>query len=288
MARLQALLGPLLSSAVITAMLAFAPVGGAVHEFDADGLDPAALELGLRARVGDGLDDWTIQIEGGEAGSYQLRLRGPGQAQAERRTVVISGSTAEDRSRELASTLALIIEAGAQEQAHAEPTPTSAPTPPRGFVVVEGHVGLGPPRDLDPELGAGLGAGAWVLGEHLQPRARVRWAHGWSGELGVHQVSAGLGLAAGAPLGRIWLGGLAMPAVKWTYAEQVRSSSAWAGGGELCVLAQLRLAQLVLGVRTGVETTFPALRASGTQDVIRWGHLRWVLVVEIGIGIPKN
>jgi hypothetical protein len=282
------LLGPLFSSAVVTAILLFAPVRDAVHAFDADGLDAAALELGLRARVGDELDDWTVRIEAGEGGRYQLMLRGPGDARAERRTVELNGRTDEDRSRELASTLALIIEAVMHEPSDPGQSDASASTPARGFVVVEGHVGLGPPRALDPELGVGLGAGAWLLGEHLQPRVRVRWAHGWAGELDVHQLGAGLGLAAGAPVGRLWLGALAMPAFKWTRAQQVRASSAWAGGGELSALAQLRFEHVLLGVRTGVETTFPALRASGTQDVIRWGHLRWLLVFEIGIGIPKT
>jgi hypothetical protein len=272
---------------VVTAILTFAPARDVVHEFGADGLDPAALELGLRARVGDELDDWAVRIEGGEGGRYQLTLRGPGDARAERRTVELSGYTDEDRSRELASTLALIIEAVRHEPSDPGQSGVSASMPARGFVALEGHVGLGPPRDLDPELGVGLGAGAWLLGEHLQPRLRVRWAHGWAGELEVHQLGAGLGLAAGAPVGRLWLGALAMPAFKWTHAQQVRTASAWTGGGELSALAQLRFEHVVLGVRTGVETTFPALRASGTRDVIRWGHLRWLLVFEIGIGIPK-
>jgi hypothetical protein len=276
-------------------MLAFAPAGAANHELEADGLDPAALEVGLRARVGDELDGWAIRVEARDDGHYQVTLRGPDDTRSNQRTVQLNGHTNEDRSRELASTLAMIIEAASHTQAVEDPpAPDEPPAPPRGFVVLEGHVGLGPPRDLDPDFGVGLGAGAWLLGEHLQPRVRVRWAHGRSSGasaediVSVHQLGAGLGLAAGAPLGRLWLGGLAMPAFKWTHANQVRSATAWSGGGELSALAQLRFTHMLLGVRTGVETTFPALRASGTQDVIRWGHLRWLLVVEIGLGIPKN
>ncbi|KIG13945.1 hypothetical protein DB30_07361 [Enhygromyxa salina] len=294
-------------------MLAFAPADTAVHEFAADGLDPVALQLGLRARVGDALDQWTIQVdavepvepvEPGGSRRYELTLVSAGSPKPDHRTVELSGQTDADRSRELASILTLIIEAAADDpepREAAEPREATQPsvatapdrqppTPRSGFIALEGHVGLGPPRDLAPELGVGLGAGAWLLNEHLQPRLRVRWAHGWAGEVRVHQLGAGLGLAAGTPVGdgRLWLGGLAMPAVKWTHAKQVRTATAWAGGGELSVLAQLRLAHVMVGVRTGVETTFPALRASGTQDALRWGHLRWLLVLEIGLVIRKK
>ncbi|PRQ05730.1 hypothetical protein ENSA7_44010 [Enhygromyxa salina] len=280
-------------------MLALAPADGAVHELDAAGLDPVALQLGLRARVGDELDQWRISIEAGQDGRYELALTGPGHANTERRTVELNGQTETDRSRELASILAVIIESAEANEPNepSEPDladrsqpPAASPERPRGFMLIEGHVGLGPPRAIDPGLGVGLGAGAWLLGEHLQPRVRVRWSHGWAGEIDVHQADAGLGLAAGAPVarGQLWLGILAMPVIKWTHAEQLKSATAWAGGGELGALAQLRLGHLVMGVRTGVETTFPALRARGTQDVLRWGHVRWLLTLEIGLTIPKK
>jgi hypothetical protein len=99
----------------------------------------------------------------------------------------------------------------------------------------------------------------------------------------VHQFSGRLGLAAGAPLGRFWLGVLAMPALEWTHAQQIRTASAWAVGGEASLLGQVRQGHMVVGLRAGIETTFPALRAIGTNDVIRWGHLRALLVLEIGL-----
>lgn len=272
-----------LSLALFAALLS-APVDRPTHEFDAPGLDAAAVELGLRARAGDELEGWAIMVESVGGARYSLRLRGPGDELEEQREIELTGQTDEDRSRELASTLALIIED------HGEIGAPLAPRLPRAFVAVEGHLGLGPPRAPDLDLGVGLGGGVWLLRDHLQPRLRVAWSHGWSGALRVNQLDVGLGLAAGASVGGsrrpnlLWIGGLVMPTFSWNHIEQVRSATIWSGGGELGVLAQLRLPRLVVGVRTGVETTFPAIRALGSPDVIRLGHLRWLLAIELGLG----
>lgn len=269
---------------LIAAWLAIAPLGETGLDLDAEGLDADAVEAGLRARVGDELELWSITVERETPTRYRVELR-RGDARPDRRVVTLAGPTDEDRSRELAATLALILD---------EADPVGAPDPvqvepeldlPIGFVALEGQINLGPPRDLDPSFGLGLGGGLWLLGDHLQPRARVGWSHSWVGSLDVHQVFAGLGLAGGAPVGRFWFGALALPAVKWTYARQISSSSAWFGGGEVSVLAQYRRRHFVVGLRTGIETTFPAPRVPGTREVIRWGHVRWLAVLELGFGI---
>jgi hypothetical protein len=261
--------------------------GEPTQDFAAAGLDAAAVERGLRARVGDELDRWSIRVDAQGAQHYRVDLRGPDGTQ-NTRELVLEGQTSEDRSRELASTLALIIEEAPREGSE-DPRPSEGDDPelPLGFLVLEAHAGLGPPRNLDPDFGLGLAGGAWLVKDHLQPRGSVRWSHSWAGELTVHQISGRLGLAAGAPIPgaeRFWLGALVMPAFKWTRAEQIRVATAWAGGGEASVLAQYRRDYLVVGLRTGIETTFPAPRASGSNATIRWGHLRWLLVLEIGLG----
>ena len=291
---------PASASLLIAAWLAVAPIES-VAGFDAEGLDPVAVEAGLRVRLGDELDRWSIRVRYESPTRYrvELRLVGSAAVQADQRVVILEGPSDVDRSRELASTLALIIEEADGELGGLEAEPETIPKTdpdtdlnpaadlelPVGFVVVEAHVGLGPPRKLDPDFGLGLGAGAWLLGDHLQPRVRVGWSHSWAGALEVHQVNAGLGLAGGTALGRFWVGALVMPAIKWTYARQISSSSGWFGGGEASLIVQYRRPHVVLGLRTGVDTTFPAPRVPGTQDVIRWGHLRWLCVFEVGIGV---
>ena len=60
------------------------------------------------------------------------------------------------------------------------------------------------------------------------------------------------------------------------------------GGGELTALVQYRRPWLVVGLRTGVETTFRPLRIRGNNDVIAWGPVRWLLVLELGLGLGRR
>jgi hypothetical protein len=291
---------PVWAAAVVAAMLSAAPAGE--DHYAADGVDGEAVEEGLRARVGAVIDEWTITVEAVDEQTYRVELLGPDNAM-QTRDLTLDGETEEDRSRELASTIALIIQSQPSEQPATSEPPSTEPQDPSaststdsepgpqpakaatGLLLLEGHVGLGPPRNLDADFGLGLAGGAWVAREHLQPRAAVRWSHSWAGDLRVHQFSGRLGLAAGAPVGRFWLGVLAMPSVEWTHAQQIRAASAWAVGGEASLLGQVRHGPMVVGLRAGVETTFPAPRALGTNDVIRWGHLRALLVIEIGLAL---
>jgi hypothetical protein len=292
---------PVWAAAVVAAMVSAAPADEGAHRYASEGIDGDAIEVGLRARVGAVVDEWAITVEAVGGQTYRVELLGPDGAM-QTREVTLDGQTDEDRSRELASTIALLIESQPIEDPGVDEPPSSGETPvaasesteepapepqpaksATGLLLLEGHVGLGPAPNLDADLGLGLAGGAWIVREHLQPRVAVRWSHSWAGDLRVHQFSGRLGLAAGAPLGRFWLGVLAMPAVEWTHAQQIRTASTWAVGGEASLLGQVRQGPVVVGLRAGIETTFTALRAIGTNDVIRWGHLRALLVVEIGL-----
>lgn len=283
---------PLLATTVVAAVLVIGPASDPAHDFDAPGLDPEAVEVGLRARVGDELAAWEIEVrETRKAGSYLIVVREVGERRRSKRRVELAGETDEDRSRELASMLALMLDELGREAdpgANAGSAPGGDPPasgPLTGFVLFEGSAALGPPRDLDPEIGVGLGGGLRLLGDHLQPRARFRWAHSWAGDLRVDGISGGLGLAAGAPVGPVWLGGLVMPAFKWTRGADIKSGVVWSGGGELSVVAEYRYDRLIVGLRTGVETLFPPVKVSGPDGIIRWRSWRWLLVLEIGFSI---
>ena len=228
------------------------------------------MEAGLRARVGSVVDDWRIDVDAKSGRRYALTLRGPRDDADDVREVVLKGRTRSDRSRELASILATIIE-------------SRTPTHPRGFLALEANLAAG--SDLD--LGLGITGGAWLLDDHLQPRLRVAWSHAWSNALRVNQLDVGVGLAAGAPLdssGHLWLGGVVTPTLTWLHATQVGTASALAGGSEFAVLFQYRRPRFVLGVRTGIETTFPAVLVVAESDELRFGHVRWVLALELGLG----
>ena len=268
------MLGSIVASFALTAALLGSPADQPARDFEARGVDADAVETGLRARVGDVLEDWTIDVRFEGSRRYVLTLRGPRDDADDVRSVRLEGRTKVDRSRELASMIATIIE-------------SRTPVYPRGFLALEAHLAAG--SDLD--LGLGLGGGVWLLRDHLQPRMRVAWSHGWAPSLRVNQLDVGVGLAAGAPVdssGNLWLGGLVMPTLTWTHAsnhaEGIGTASTWSGGSELCVLVQYRLPRFVVGVRTGIETTFPAVRVVAGTDELRFGPVRWLLAIELGLG----
>ncbi len=280
---------PFVLAWAFAALLMLAP---AEPRFVAEGLDPVALESGLRLRVGPILDAWGIAVRATDLrGTYELELLAPGSSEPNVRVVSLVGETDEDRSRELAVMLALIL---AESPAPVlPPTPTPVPvlprTPvlPRMVVALESHVGLGPIRQPDLDLGLGLGAGVWVVRDHLQPRVRAGWSHSSGESLRVDGLHVGAGLASGVPLGSWWLGVLVLPSFKWTRGVDRKPSIALSGGGELTAVVQYRRPRLVVGLRTGVETTFRPVLVRGSNDVIRWGPVRWTLVLELGLGLGR-
>lgn len=299
----------MLARAVLALRLLSPPEPAPEPDHAAQGIDPVILDAGLRVRVGEAIDDWQIEIRATELrGTYEVTLRGPDHGEVERRQVNLVGQTDEDRSRELASLLAVIIEESIEAKVATakdpepdpEPEPQPEPEPeqpepqprplmvPRAAISWEGHVGAGPLRDPDIDLGVGLGVAGWLVRDHLQPRVRAWWSRSSGEDLRVDGVSVGAGLAAGAPIGHWWVGVLALPVFKWTRAESIRPATVLAGGGELTALVQYRRPWLVIGLRTGVETTFRPLRILGNNDAVRWGPFRWLLVLEVGLGLGRH
>ncbi|MCY1009127.1 hypothetical protein OV079_26900 [Nannocystis pusilla] len=92
------------------AVVAWLALAAAPLELHTTAVDPRLTEAGLRARVGDELDAWTIDVRAG-AGERELdvRLRGPDGASRTHR-LSLSSDTREDRSRELAASLALLMD----------------------------------------------------------------------------------------------------------------------------------------------------------------------------------
>ena len=56
----------------------------------------------------------------------------------------------------------------------------------------------------------------------------------------------------------------------------------WMFAPEAGGLLQLRLQQLVVGLRTGVDLAFPPLRAHGNDADIRWGTFRYMVGLVVG------
>ncbi len=251
-------------------------------------LDAEALHHGIELRLGSRAEGWRIHIETIDLDHVRARLVSP-DGEVRVRTLTLTGQTPEDRSRELAATLALLMEdAGTDEPPETTRAPTPDPTPPptRGWIALTGHVGFG--RDLAVTGGAGLRGGAWLLREHLQPLAEIDWMHAGRGRLTIDGVRFGAGLAGGTALatGRVWLGAGALARAVWAAARAEGRGAAWTSSTFVGPIAQVRIRRLVIGARVGVDLTLPPLRFEGNRDVLRWGLVRMAAGLSVGSVLP--
>jgi hypothetical protein len=293
-----ALLRPV--SPALTVLVALALVAPPRLDLHAAAIDTQVTTQGLRARVAD-LDDWTITV--GDAATdaatqelaVEVWLRAP-DGSDHRRRLPLAGTTTEDRSRELAASLALLIEQWDERSPSPPPAPSSARVPdtrapgpmPAAAPRARAWLGLGPRLELGRSLlegGLDVQGGAWLLREHLQPLASLGWSASASAGLSLHTLRLGLGLAAGAPLprSRMWLGAHALAHGAWTTANDRRNASTWASSSELGALMQIRWPRWQVGVRTGVDLALPPLKVKGDHARLQRGPAQFVLAVQIGL-----
>lgn len=258
-------------------------------DVSATSVDPDATITGLHARVGP-LEDWKIRVRNGATpGTVTIALQSPDGRQ-QQRNVALTGQTNEDRSRELAASIALVIEqwddpptAPPDRTPAPDQAPDQAPKP-----AIRGWIGLGPRLGVGSALvegGLDLQGGTWLVREHLQPLVSLGWSATGREGLGLHTVRVGAGLAAGAPLlaGRLWLGGHALTHAAWTRVHDARTATVWASSTELGGLLQVRGGRWLAGIRTGVELSLPLLRAHGTLARLERGPALWFLALSFGV-----
>jgi hypothetical protein len=244
-------------------------------------VDADAVERGLRARLGDRIEGWQIEVEGSSGeNEVAVTLVRP-DASRESRRMTVEGVSVDDRSRELAAALALVVD----QYVAPETVPETSPRPPRVrrfFLGIGPRVGVGAPPH--PDLGASFAGGGWLAGEHLMPRLQVTWSGSWDEDLFFHGVRFGAGLGAGAPLGggRWWLGAFVVPQAAWVQARDAFEVERWVSSSEVGGLLQLRFEHLVIGLRTGVDVTLPPLRARGRGAQVRWGTFRYMAGLTVG------
>jgi hypothetical protein len=299
-----ALLQPVLLALAILAVLAAAPI-----EVGTDLVDAVKLEAGLRARVGPALDDWSIVVRPGNlADQVQVtitRRDGQGLAQAVR----FQGHTVEDRTRELAASIPLLMEAYPQPPPPSEsppqpplgPPPDQQPLPPQAEPpgtpgpeptgpALRGWLGLGPRIELGSGLrydaGLDLMGGLWLAREHVQPILSLGFSGGARHGISVLHGRFGAGAAFGAPLGardRLWLGAHVLAHALYIHAAEAATDATWLSSTEVGGLLQYRGRRLFLGVRTGVDLTLPAVSIRGTRGVVRREIPRWCFGLMFGV-----
>jgi len=277
---------------VLVLVLAAAPaVTSTSDRFDAEAT-AAALELRLARRA----DDWRIAVADDVDGQHVVVQLHSGAGEDVQRTFFVTGETTEERSRELAAALALVIEQylppapepGPPPKPTPKPQPPPPPTrkPPQGWLAVGGRVGVGRPANLD--AGATLRGGV-VWGRRIvQPIVSVAWSRSEKRGLTLDGIRFGAGVAFGAELPGtpLWLGGAVVPHAMWAIARHTESDREWTSATELAALLQVRARWFYGGLRVGAEITEPPLRARGTDVALRWGHVRLLVGLEIGLTLP--
>ncbi|MBZ5711101.1 hypothetical protein [Nannocystis pusilla] len=255
-------------------------------ELHTDAVDPRRTESGLRTRVGDDLDAWTISVHPGPtADQVDVHLRAPDGTTRQRR-VALSGANRDDRSRELAASLALLM-----DEAPSPPRsgrPAIAPPAPRP-APVSGWLGLGPRIEVGPKLvegGVDVMGGAWLLREHLQPIASLSLGGAAPGHVSLFHLRFGGGIAAGAALPdrRIWLGGHVIAHVLRSRARDLdRFVVDWMSATEIGATVQYRGRRLFLGARTGIDLVLPSRTVPRHGARFRRGPAQWMLGLVIGV-----
>jgi hypothetical protein len=258
-------------------------------------VEPLAVQQGLELRVGEGWRRWTIDVSDGEVpGQVQVRLYDDA-GRIHTRALTLAGETVDERSRALASSLALLVE---QLEAHAaapEPPPGPAeppprPAPPSGFLGVGPRMALNPSPSIHMDVGASLVGGAWLVRDHVQPLAELAWARSMAGELTVDALRVGAGVLGGATAarGRLWGGGGALMRAQWAQARASHTAAGWWTSPAVMGALQYRGRILVAGVWLGVDLLLPPLRARGDSHALFWSMLRPMATLHIGLRIPPR
>jgi len=297
--------------ASLAALAVLALLSPPTLDLRARAIDPVATEAGLRSRVTN-LDDWQVSVaDSSTPREVEVVLRSP-DGRSQRRRIALDGTTPEDRSRELAASLALLIEQWDDPPANGASHPPSSPTPPTATSPTvpdqpaaqpstppaapakpRGWLGLGPRLELGRSLvepGIDVHGGVWLLREHLQPLASLGWSIAARDGLALNSFRLGLGLAAGAPLattgsgpGRLWLGAHALAHGSITVAHDARNETTAASSTELGGLLQLRWPRWLIGLRSGVDLALPPLRARGDHARLQRGPAQFVLGVQFAL-----
>ncbi|MDC0720285.1 hypothetical protein [Nannocystis bainbridge] len=268
-------------------------------------VDATRLAAGLRARVGPELDDWTITV-GPADGADALRVtlaRGDGRAASH--TVRLAGKTVEDRTRELAASITLLMDSHPADLTPAAPASPARPAPQRSPPLprppdapasrpprpaLRGWLGLGPRIEVGSglryEAGLDLLGGLWLAREHVQPLIGLGFSGGARHGISVLHARFGAGAAFGAPLGpggRLWLGAHLLGHALYLHAVEVGTDATWLSSTEIGGLLQYRGRRLFLGLRTGLDLTLPAVSIRGTRGVVRREVPRWCFGLMFGV-----
>lgn len=272
---------------MIAPWLAFVLVAAPAVTSTSARFDAAATAEALEVRLGRRADHWRVEVADdvdGQRATVHLRSN---KGEDTQRTIVVTADTTEERSRELAAALALVIE----EYLPPEPKPTPKPPPrkgPAGWLAVGARVGVGRPVDVDG--GASLRGGALWGRRIVQPIGSLAWSRSRERGLALDGIRFGAGVGAGADLPGtpLWLGGTVVPHAVWAIARHTARDRGWTSATEVSALLQVRARWFYGALRVGAEFMAPPLSARGTGADLRWGPVRLVVGLEVGLRLPPR
>jgi hypothetical protein len=268
-------------------------VGGVVSRSAA--VDGGAVDAALAIRAADEATTWSIAIDDASRTEVRVLLRHDSGREVHR-TYALAGTTVEERSRELAAALALVLEqqrdastrTGAKRSPadrRSESVPPAQAVAPSGWIAAGARLAAGRPADVDG--GATVRGGLWWGRRILQPMAQLASVHARRGGLRVDGVRVGVGLGAGAPWRQWWFGGAVLGQLTWTRARDRGADGRVGSSTEITGVAQWRARSgLFVAGRVGLDVTAPPLRARGDAERLRFGPVRAVLGVEVGLQLP--
>jgi hypothetical protein len=259
--------------------------------------DAAATAEALEVRLGRRADHWQVEVADDVDGQHAAVHLRSNEGEDTRRTFVVTGATTEERSRELAAALALVIEEYLPpEPKPTPPKPTPKPKPPippprkraEGWLAIGARVGVGRPTDVD--AGGSLRGGALWGRRIVQPIGSLAWSRSRERGLVLDGVrfGAGVGVGADLPGTPLWLGAAVVPHAVWALARHTSRDRGWTSATELSALLQVRARWFYGGLRVGAEITAPPLRARGTGADLRWGSARLLVGLELGLRLPPR
>ncbi|MCX4245124.1 hypothetical protein [Paraliomyxa miuraensis] len=258
-----------------------------------DRVGAAAVQQGLELRVGDDWRRWKIEIRDGSTPEHvNVTLRDRA-GHLHTRRLVLDGASTDERSRELAAALALLVEQLEQGTPEPEPLPRPpepAPSPSSGFIGLGPRLAVGLRRSPAIDGGISVAGGAWLAKEHVQPIAELAWARSTRGALRLDGLRMGAGVLGGASGlgGRVWGGAGALMRVQHAKATAEGSARGWGTNPAIVGGLQYRGPLLVVGAWLGADLMLPPLLARGDGQALRWGIVRPMVTAHVGLRLPPR
>lgn len=254
-------------------------------------VDRQQTEQGVVTRLGTRGDDWTIGVVITSGTRAIATLHAPDGATLQRE-ITLDGPDIEARSRQLATSVAIVIDnydpppaliaTETQTSAPEEPTGESLPT---GWLAAGAHLSTGPVGRAAVAGGVTLAGGIGLARDHVQPMLTIGWRRSSADVLVVDGANIDGAVLVGLPLlrGQLWFGGGLGIGALGGYARDSVRASGWSAHLTVPIAVQLRLQRLFAEAYTGAEVGLPPLRFVGDATTLRWGQLRAMFGLRVGL-----